>query len=1425
MKNHLFKFPLALHSVLLFIFLISASAYSQQSIDPDYLKENIPASPEVGSLGTYGDIGTNPYNGKANISIPIHQINFDGLSIPIQLSYDSGGIRVNSESSWVGMNWSLSANAAITRDIQGNDDLNENNVPNANGTISAFVYNTDTVVQDPLGGTPSVSYEDVVDIHIAYGTGGIPNAPSAQPDTQPDIYNVSIFGKSYTFRFNKRNGVSTTLTTHIFNNNHAEIEYDLITQTFTLLDDRGFEYVFSTKDYSATISSSRSSSGNGVSENKDFTINALSDDQNQTLGTVITSWLLDHITSPTGKQLFFSYQEGAHFTHPMYSGRIVFNETAQHNGNNGIADDSYDESWVKYSSSISIIHSNYLSSIIGDFGEVNFISTEDRRDLLTGSDMADIFPTSFFNSPNFVARTKTSGINEIRKSHGTPSNTNYQPTGRRLSSIEIKDYNNNSIRTAIFYHGYYNNHVLGNLDEAKNVRLKLDGISILDQEYVFEYTNPNGLPEKGTFDTDFWGFYNGANNQTNVPSIGRFGTQETLRQLGELRQGYFDFNGGNRKANVAFGNRGNLTKITYPAGGSSEFQYESNKALVEGPAPYVVTDYYDDGTMRWTNLTNEDNYKFTYQYLKNAQNPNYNFFDHRYDANTTTQTSSLNFTNESEIIITNGIGIVNGQGLLHFIGGNDEFEDFYNVPKYYVQDLNNPSNIYTLFYYGDWQNSIEALTAQDSPPGNETVVIPPGSYRLIRQLSTEPGIPIVRLLPADFTLSTQVPDTTDPNLPQFIEEFAVGGSRVKTITNRNNDGKFISKKQFDYTFPTIESQDLSSSGKLMDDLIFHTKFTGFFSYTPSRPGYGLPADGITITSNSNLRLNPSAQGSHIGYSFVREYQLDKDDILLSITDRSFSNEANQYHKKSFEHIFYWNPTYSANQTLMVQAQNVIMLGMNPRNSFEDSNGNILTESLYDCSENLVRFTQKEYETILINKDLQYYANFNALTYIDQEGGNQELPWMENGDTYFIFRQPLTYARVSVPTFSQTIDYLSNGQTYTDQYSSYDENGNLVATESIIRDGESTVSAFYYPYDSEVASVSGVSNLVAEKQFSQIVKSEAFYNNQKLGSVLLNFADNNSTGNNVRVTASKSAKADNNLETKVNYEYYDTDGNLLQSRQEDGTPMSYIWGYNNKHIIAKVQNMTYADLANLTTIATLQSQSNSDTSNCLGNDNCNEQTLRNSLTTLRNALPENVYMTSYTYDPLIGVTSITDSRGSSLYYVYDTNNRLSEVYDQDYKLLSKNEYNITNDLLSTLGEDALGVTECGSTVPDETDPNPNPDRPFIIVGSRMADNTIQKEGVSYPALSNSIDLIDTQTSASNVTLYYQAFPYGGSGNLMYRWKLKGETFSQYSSNSTWTKVFDCSTQNARGIEVICEVKDMTLGITERDRLRHLVLCND
>src|SRR3982750_459283 len=66
-----------------------------------------PPSPNAAAFQKYGEIPVSPYTGIPDISVPVYTVQFRDISIPITLSYHASGIKVNEESSQVGLGWSI----------------------------------------------------------------------------------------------------------------------------------------------------------------------------------------------------------------------------------------------------------------------------------------------------------------------------------------------------------------------------------------------------------------------------------------------------------------------------------------------------------------------------------------------------------------------------------------------------------------------------------------------------------------------------------------------------------------------------------------------------------------------------------------------------------------------------------------------------------------------------------------------------------------------------------------------------------------------------------------------------------------------------------------------------------------------------------------------------------------------------------------------------------------------------------------------------------------------------------------------------------------------------------------------------------------------------------------------------------------------
>ena len=129
-----------------------------------------------------------------------------------------------------------------------------------------------------------------------------------------------------------------------------------------------------------------------------------------------------------------------------------------------------------------------------------------------------------------------------------------------------------------------------------------------------------------------------------------------------------------------------------------------------------------------------------------------------------------------------------------------------------------------------------------------------------------------------------------------------------------------------------------------------------------------------------------------------------------------------------------------------------------------------------------------------------------------------------------------------------------------------------------------------------------------------------------------------------------------MSTDVSYDKYDEKGNIVQYTTKDGIAVTIVWGYNKTQPIAKVEGMTYDNLLSLASPTAIITASDQDAA-----DPSKEVLLLDALNSFRkNTQLADRKVTTYTYDPLIGVTSITPPSGIRQVFTYDPANRLKET---------------------------------------------------------------------------------------------------------------------------------------------------------------------
>lgn len=88
-------------------------------------RDFLPVSPSAASLGIFGQIPVGNYTGTAMVNVPLYEIVYKELSIPINLSYHASGNKPDLFPGPVGLGWTLQAGGCISRMTRGNPDYEE----------------------------------------------------------------------------------------------------------------------------------------------------------------------------------------------------------------------------------------------------------------------------------------------------------------------------------------------------------------------------------------------------------------------------------------------------------------------------------------------------------------------------------------------------------------------------------------------------------------------------------------------------------------------------------------------------------------------------------------------------------------------------------------------------------------------------------------------------------------------------------------------------------------------------------------------------------------------------------------------------------------------------------------------------------------------------------------------------------------------------------------------------------------------------------------------------------------------------------------------------------------------------------------------------------------------------------------------------
>lgn len=527
-----------------------------------------------------------------------------------------------------------------------------------------------------------------------------------------------------------------------------------------------------------------------------------------------------------------------------------------------------------------------------------------------------------------------------------------------------------------------------------------------------------------------------------------------------------------------------------------------------------------------------------------------------------------------------------------------------------------------------------------------------------------------------------------------------------------NGGGLRIKNQKIYDFDNTLQRQINYDYSLSDG-----STSGSISYMPRFNSYNLSVTTVNSASGgggfgiyqSDMANQKTTESSYVGYSRVKISESNNGYIIKEFTSPAdFPNILSTVEKYRIDPPL--APPYI--QTVMIN--DAIDDGCFPNiiTNKDIFRGKLKKEYVYSKTNTLVQKTENNYEY----KDYETIPISNRINYTDPAGDGSTV------EAYLAENANLLVERNLVKNSLQTSYNIDGTQVSAFKEYTYENEYPFIKEERITNsDRSDMISKYFYPFNPptfDLASVPKWGNCEGDSEITQplnelvnknIISSpyykQSFKNSDLIRNTLTLFKkfpklgfSGNPTGiymfngtpiSNRSITNNKLILTPTNqfgnpiyecdyLKNQTGYiiHQYDDYGNPIEvSANDDSARTILVWGYNGKHLIAKIENATLKNIPFLDKqkIGSVIAWSNTENSSVIENNMRNE--LINMVSSSSHFSKSRISI--YTYDPLIGMTSMTDTRGYIIYYEYDSFNRLSFVKNQDGHVISENRYNYKN----------------------------------------------------------------------------------------------------------------------------------------------------